>query len=325
MAAAAIGIAISVPLLTSPSPRTEQVQRQKAASAQKEPENRKNSVPVASSFAVGISPSPSADASAQQLPPAGQPGRADTLYSLPDVHTTDWNLILVNPTHPLPEGYAPTTRELAGGIYDTAVYTHYQYFCDERIFDDLTAMLTDCTAAGFHPLVASGYREHATQITLFQDNIAALEARGLSREDAEKETRTVVAVPGTSEHELGLAVDIACEENTELDATQLDTPTQKWLMDNSWHYGFVVRYPTDKTSQTDIIFEPWHYRYVGKESARYMHNHNLCLEEYIDRLQKHEKASSSGSSGKGNRKNTESEEESKEESKEESAKTKEQK
>ncbi|MCR4652313.1 MAG: M15 family metallopeptidase [Eubacterium sp.] len=206
---------------------------------------------------------------------------ATTLAGLPDLKTDDWRLILVNPAHTLPEGYKPETRELAGGIYDTAVYNHYQYFCDERIFDELTAMLQTCTDAGFHPLVASGYREHETQQMLFDDNIAGLEMQGMSREEAEKETKKVVAVPGTSEHELGLALDIACEENTELNETQMDTPTQKWLMENSWQYGFIIRYPTDKTKETGIIFEPWHYRYVGKESARYIHEHGLCLEEYL--------------------------------------------
>ena len=215
-----------------------------------------------------------------------------TLAGLPDLKTDDWRLILVNPTHTLPEGYKPETKELAGGIYDTAVYNYYQYFCDERIFDELTDMLEACTDAGFHPLVASGYREHETQQMLFNDNIAGLEMQGMSREEAEKETKKVVAVPGTSEHELGLALDIACEENTELNETQMDTPTQKWLMENSWQYGFIIRYPTDKTRETGIIFEPWHYRYVGKESARYIHEHGLCLEEYLELLNLREKADS---------------------------------
>jgi D-alanyl-D-alanine carboxypeptidase len=96
---------------------------------------------------------------------------------------------------------------------------------------------------------------------------------------------TAVAVPGTSEHELGLAADIYSSENMSLDESQVDTFTQQWLMEHCWEYGFVLRYPKDKNEITGIIFEPWHYRYVGKEHAEIIHKAGICLEEYLDQAE----------------------------------------
>jgi LAS superfamily LD-carboxypeptidase LdcB len=98
-----------------------------------------------------------------------------------------------------------------------------------------------------------------------------------------------VAVPGTSEHELGLAADIYSSENMSLDESQVDTFTQQWLMENCWKYGFVLRYPRAKSDITGIIFEPWHYRYVGYEHARRIHEADICLEEYLDETEHPEK------------------------------------
>ena len=87
---------------------------------------------------------------------------------------------------------------------------------------------------------------------------------GLNEEDAAIQAATVVAKPGTSEHQIGLALDIVSSEYTNLDEGQMETEDQKWLMENSWKYGFILRYPLDKSDITGVIFEPWHYRYVGK-------------------------------------------------------------
>ena len=99
-----------------------------------------------------------------------------------------------------------------------------------------------------------------------------------------EEAGTVVAVPGTSEHQLGLALDIIDDSNWTLDQTQENTKTQKWLMAHSWEYGWVLRYPNGKTELTGIIYEPWHYRYVGKEIAAELHELDMCLEEYMQML-----------------------------------------
>ena len=98
---------------------------------------------------------------------------------------------------------------------------------------------------------------------------------------AAKEAATVVAMPGTSEHELGLAVDLVDTDYPYLDEAQENTDTQKWLMENSWRYGFILRYPNDKSEITGIIYEPWHYRYVGKETAKAIYESGLCMEEFF--------------------------------------------
>ena len=90
-----------------------------------------------------------------------------------------------------------------------------------------------------------------------------------------------MAKPGTSEHQVGLALDIVSSEYQELDEAQMETEDQKWLMENSWKYGFILRYPMDKSEITGIIFEPWHYRYVGKKAAKEITEQNLTLEEYV--------------------------------------------
>ena len=94
---------------------------------------------------------------------------------------------------------------------------------------------------------------------------------------------TVVALPGTSEHQLGLALDLVDESYQNLDEGQENTKVQKWLMQNSWRYGFILRYPTDKSSVTGIIYEPWHYRYLGRDMARDVYESGLCLEEFLKR------------------------------------------
>ena len=91
----------------------------------------------------------------------------------------------------------------------------------------------------------------------------------------------MVAVPGTSEHQLGLALDIVDMNHQILDESQEETDTQQWLMAHSWEYGFILRYPNDKSEITGIIYEPWHYRYVGRDAAREIYEQGVCLEEYL--------------------------------------------
>ena len=179
-------------------------------------------------------------------------------------------LILVNPWHTLPEGYEVETSSLLNGES-----------VDSRCYSELAAMLQDCLAAGGSPIVCSAYRPHEKQVRLYQEQVDSLLAQGRTQEEAEAEAGTVVAVPGTSEHELGLAVDICDSENQNLDETQAETVTQQWLMEHCWDYGFILRYPVDKSAVTGIIYEPWHYRYVGRKAAAQIHESGLCLEEYL--------------------------------------------
>ena len=108
-----------------------------------------------------------------------------------------------------------------------------------------------------------------------------MEEEDMDRDEAEKEAARHVAVPGTSEHQLGLAVDLVDAEYPYLDDAQARTPTQRWLMEHCHEYGFILRYPTGTTDITGIIFEPWHYRYVGMEVAREIMERGITLEEYL--------------------------------------------
>lgn len=185
----------------------------------------------------------------------------------------DWQLLLVNPWRALPEGYTVELQKVKGG-----------HAVDARAYPDLRRMLDDCRAAGLRPLICSSYRSQKTQQRLYENKIRRLMREGLSREEATAQAGTVVAVPGTSEHQTGLAVDLVDKSYQHLDDAQASTDVQQWLMENSWKYGFVLRYPADKSDVTGIIYEPWHYRYVGESAAREMRELGLCLEEYIEWL-----------------------------------------
>ena len=155
---------------------------------------------------------------------------------------------------------------------------------DSRCYPSLTTMMNDCRKAGLQPLICSSYRSQEKQESLFQERIDELRAQGYSKKDAKAKAATSVARPGTSEHQLGLAVDIVDKSHQTLDAAQEDTPVQQWLLENSWKYGFILRYPNQKSNLTGIIYEPWHYRYVGQAAAQEIHERGICLEEYLEEL-----------------------------------------
>lgn len=185
--------------------------------------------------------------------------------------TTDgWKLTLVNFQNPVPEDHAIQTVTLTNGLR-----------VDERCYDDLQAMMDACREEGLNPVICSAYRTHEEQEELFRNKVDRLMEQGYSETDATREAGKVVAVPGTSEHELGLAVDIADMNHQLLDESQEDTEVQKWLLEHCWEYGFILRYPTGKSDITGIIYEPWHYRYVGREDAEQIRALDVCLEEYL--------------------------------------------
>ena len=183
-----------------------------------------------------------------------------------------WNLILVNPWNAIPEDYQVELEELSNG---QAV--------DARCYPMLQQMMDDCRGEGLNPVICSSWRSRERQEALIADMEYRLIRAGYPEEDVAVEAAKTVAVPGTSEHELGLALDIVDSSYPELETEQENTPVQKWLMKNSWKYGFVLRYPSDKSALTGIIYEPWHYRYVGKEAAKIMYGEDLCLEEYLEK------------------------------------------
>lgn len=179
-------------------------------------------------------------------------------------------LTLVNPWNELPEDWQVDLVTLSNGLQ-----------IDRRCYDALQEMMDACREAGYEPLICSAYRTQETQQDLFNNKVAKLEAEGKSHDEAVQEAGTVVAVPGTSEHQLGLTVDVVDVNNQNLTEEQEKTPTQKWLMANSWRYGFIHRYPNSKSDITGIIYEPWHYRYVGKDAAQEIFNKGITLEEYL--------------------------------------------
>ena len=135
---------------------------------------------------------------------------------------------------------------------------------DRRIYDDLIAMLQAAKSEGLNPLICSSYRTNEKQEQLYQNKVSEYLSQGYSKVEASDKAAFWVARPGTSEHQLGLAVDIVSTKNQRLDRSQENTVEQQWLIQNSWKYGFVLRYPTNKNSITGVGYEPWHYRYVEK-------------------------------------------------------------
>ena len=146
-------------------------------------------------------------------------------------------------------------------------------------------MMDACRAAGHQPIICSSYRPHSKQESLFANKVQRLMAAGYDAEEADQKAATVVARPGTSEHELGLAVDIVDASYQHLDEQQESTPVQQWLMEHCWEYGFILRYPDGKSDLTGIIYEPWHYRYVGKDAAQEIFNRDITLEEYLGKAE----------------------------------------
>lgn len=183
---------------------------------------------------------------------------------------SDELLTLVNAEHPMPSEWQCELVQLNNGQN-----------IDSRAYEDLQQMMDTARAEGYDPYICSSWRSHETQVRLFEEEIQSYKKQGYSEREAEVQAAQWVAVPGTSEHELGLALDIVSVENQRLEESQENTPTQQWLMEHCYEYGFILRYPKDKEDITGIGYEPWHYRYVGQDHARAIHESGVCLEEYV--------------------------------------------
>jgi len=172
------------------------------------------------------------------------------------------HVVLVNADHPVPK------------YYDAQMVTYIPWHeVAEVALMPLTKMLEDCTAAGYEYVFNSAYRSIQVQTDILVTRTQEHIDRGYSEEEAYLEARKTVALPGTSEHHLGLAVDIL---NSNSEKRALD-----WLSQHCWEYGFILRYAEDKASITGIVYEPWHFRYVGTEVSMDMKDSGLCLEEYL--------------------------------------------
>lgn len=189
----------------------------------------------------------------------------------------DWRLLLINKQHPVPEGY-----EVELGNINTMKGIMQ---CDARIIDDLLSMLQAAKDDGINLWICSPYRDYAYQEMLFDRKINKYMGAGYSYMEAYMLASQVVTVPGASEHQLGLALDIVCDTYTALDEGFGETNAGKWLLEHSREYGFILRYPKGKEYITGIDFEPWHFRYVGVEAATVIMDEGITLEEFVERLE----------------------------------------
>lgn len=198
----------------------------------------------------------------------------ELLAACPD--PSAWNMMLVNQSHPISEDYQPnlTTLTLSNGS------EKLQF--DTRAADALTQMIEAGNAAGMELTIVSTYRTIEYQNDLFNRKIQQYREQGQSEDEAVAVAATVVTPPGCSEHNIGLAADIVGQGYSTLDSGFEDTAAGQWLAAHCAEYGFILRYPADKSDITGIIYEPWHFRYVGKQAAEYITEHQLCLEEFIE-------------------------------------------
>ena len=185
-----------------------------------------------------------------------------------DFDSSDWRIMLVNKQHPIPDDYTFPLGTIRGSMR-----------CDERIISPLLDMMKAANSEGISLIICSPYRDMNRQTMLFDNKIDKYMEAGMSYMDAYNLASQAVTVPGSSEHQVGLAIDIITDGYSSLDEGFGNTPAGKWLADNSYKYGFILRYPAGKENITSIEFEPWHFRYVGVDAATFMVQNDICLEE----------------------------------------------
>jgi len=184
----------------------------------------------------------------------------------------DWKLILINKQHPIPDDYDFELGKLSGRME-----------CDNRIIDKLLLMMEDAKKEGILLKICSPYRDTEKQEKLFDKKISKYIKNGYSYMDAYKLAGQAVTVPGASEHQVGLALDIISSTYKSLNEGFGETKAGIWLKDHCYEYGFLLRYPKGKEYITGIEYEPWHFRYVGEEAANIISEKNICLEEFWDK------------------------------------------
>lgn len=191
-------------------------------------------------------------------------------------------LMLVNKDNVLPESYVPALTKVPASYYIAA--TKDTRF-DERAAPYLEKFIDAARAAGFNVDIISGYRTYQYQQDNYARHVKQLEAKGETASQAQADAANLVAPPGTSEHETGLAADIVTSDwykkNPDLTSDFDKTPAFAWMYSHCADYGFILRYPEDKVSVTKYEYEPWHYRFVGVDSAKAIMQKKVCLEEFV--------------------------------------------
>lgn len=190
-----------------------------------------------------------------------------------------WAMFLVNSKNPLPKNY--------DDIIETEVVfeSYREYLLDARAADYIKRMIDDAAKDGVDLLVVSAYRTIGYQQQNFDSSVQNRMDRGMTYDEAYADTLNEVALPGESEHNAGLALDIMCEENQNMDDDSFEnTEAFAWLDKHAHEYGFILRYPKGKKPVTGIVYEPWHYRFVGLYYANEIKKSGLCLEEYYESM-----------------------------------------
>lgn len=186
---------------------------------------------------------------------------------IPITDAEKWNLAIINTKYPLPDSYAPTLSNAINGSniqLDSRVSEHYAEMY-------AAAKLSGCVLTPY-----SGYHTYALQENTFNRKVNFYINKGMSAEEANQKASAQVLPAGCSEHNAGLSMDIVSASSD-----FINTKEYKWLCENAHNYGFILRYPEDKTAITGMNFEPWHWRYVGTQAAKEMKEKNQCLEEYL--------------------------------------------
>lgn len=224
-------------------------------------------------------PAQSAGSDSQQTQSGSEPASAPASDSGSGIEVVgsrdDWRLILANKNSPLPEGYTPELVTLA----DSSLQMQTEA---AAAFDE---MRQAANATGLHLMACSTYRSVERQTELYDAEVQKWIGKGYAEADAREKAATVVMIPGCSEHNTGLAVDVGSVTNQRVEEDFEDEPEFDWLQEHAAEYGFILRYPSDKQAITGVSYEPWHYRYVGVENAKAIKESGLCLEEYLGLLQ----------------------------------------
>lgn len=188
-------------------------------------------------------------------------------------------LILVNPNHCIPDDYEAELMTVQG-----------KYKLDQKAAQHAIDLVAAAGEAGFDMQLCSGYRTVEKSRELYERKVNQYISAGYAEADAKREAARWVAPPGTSEHHTGLAMDLVSAEywadHADLEHEYENYDSFKWMVEHCAEYGFILRYPKDKQDITGITYEPWHYRYVGEDAAKYIMENGLCLEEYLEQQSK---------------------------------------
>ncbi len=199
-----------------------------------------------------------------------EPKEEEQKSDAPIFDPDDWRLMLVNKQNPVPEGFNVKLSNINASMS-----------ADTRIINDIYEMMDAASDDGVDLMICSAYRSYDRQERLFNNKINKLMGEGMTYLEAYKIGSMNVTVPGTSEHHIGLALDILTGSYTAMDDGFGQTKAGQWLAENAPDYGFILRYPKGKEEITGIVYEPWHFRYVGRDYAKDITERGVCLEEYL--------------------------------------------